>query len=79
MPERDLREMVRAWRDAASRLESLRHQRLRHVDTEQGIESLDDAFESALSRGIVSVSSGLVAQQAVFMRMSGEVAFRARC
>ena len=56
------------WDATSVRLAQLRRQELAHVDVGAAIEALDDAFESALAHAQPSHTSGLVQQQAWFMR-----------
>ena len=64
----ELRAHVDAWRTASERLEELRRLDLRRVNVAGHIMALNGAFEAAL--GVpVRKTSGLVEQQAVFLRM----------
>ena len=64
----ELRAFVETWRIASERLEALRREDLRTVETSDHIEALAGAFEATLE-GPVRKSSGLVEQQKIFARM----------
>jgi len=63
------RAWILGWEAAADRLAELRRRDLAHVDVSRAIEALSDAFESARAHAVPSRTSGLVAQQAWFMRL----------
>jgi len=67
-PTPDDREWLRNWQAASPRLESLRRESLARVDVAKVIEVLTDAFEAALRHGPPRRTSGLVEQQALFMK-----------
>ena len=57
---------VKRWQQAGVELERMRHHEIRHANTRQAIENLDDAFESALRHRTPSSHSGFEQQQALF-------------
>lgn len=64
--EKPMRQWVSGWQAAGPLLQRLRHEALCQSDTALVIESLSDAFESALRHSPRSTTSGLVAQQFFF-------------
>ena len=69
-PEQDKQKLLAGWKNAAKRMDQLRRCELENVDVARAIEALDDAFESARQHMEPSITSGLVAQQALFMKGS---------
>ncbi len=65
---KDMRQWVRRWQLAGVELEHMRREEIRHANTRQAIENLDDAFESALRHHVPSSHSGFEEQQALFHR-----------
>jgi hypothetical protein len=65
-----LRHWVACWKEAGARLEELRREELRHVDTQQSLLSLAGAFESCRLHHKPSPTSGLVEQQYWFRRLA---------
>jgi len=61
-----LRQWVKRWQQAGVELERMRREQIRHADTRQAIENLNDAFESVLRHGRPSNHSGFEQQQALF-------------
>lgn len=59
---------VANWRKASIHMDQLQMQELAHIDTARAIEALDDAYESARQHSEPSKTSGLVIQQAWFMK-----------
>jgi hypothetical protein len=68
--EQDKQKLLAAWENVAKRMDQLRRCELENVDVARAIEALDDAFESARQHMKPSTTSGLVAQQAWFMKGS---------
>lgn len=66
--ESHVRQWVANWKNASARIQQLRRQELAHIDTAHAIEALDDAYESARQHSQPSTTSGLVIQQAWFMK-----------
>ena len=66
--EKELRAFVERWRLAAAKFEELRRKDLRNVTVAEHIETMNGAFEAALSTQTRS-TSGLVEQQAIFAKM----------
>ncbi len=64
----DMLEWIRGWEKAGAVMEQTRRHELDHVDVQHAIESLDDAFESALLHSPVRPASGLIELQAWFAR-----------
>jgi hypothetical protein len=62
------RAWIRAWRSASEKLERIRRQELRAVDTYRALEQLSGAPGPVLP---ARPSSGLVEQQRWFMRATG--------
>jgi hypothetical protein len=56
------------WKETGELLEAERRERVRHTDTASSLESLNDAFDSAVWLHPPNPSSGLVEQQAIFAR-----------
>ena len=59
---------VEIWKRAGPELERIRLEEVRGTDTTRAILILNDAFESARLTGSVRNTSGLVEQQALFMK-----------
>lgn len=59
---------VKRWQQTGVELEHMRREEIRHANTRQAIENLDDAFESALRHHVPSNHSGFEQQQALFHR-----------
>ena len=66
--KKELRAFVERWRLAAAKFEELRRKDLRNVNVAEHIETMNGAFEAALSTQTRS-TSGLVEQQAIFAKM----------
>ncbi len=64
----DMSQWIASWRAAAARLERLRAEELARVDVAHAIETLEDAFIAARRHQPPSMTSGLVEQQAWFMK-----------
>ena len=64
-----MKQWLVGWRAAEPVMERLRREALRHCNTAEAIESLSDAFESALLHLPKSTTSGLVEQQKYFSRL----------
>jgi len=58
-----------AWKVAGSFMEEERLTSLKFVSTEQSIANLDSAFRWAMQNAVLSESSGLVEQQALFSKL----------
>ena len=73
-PKAETRAFVERWQIAGARLDEMRREGLRNIETGDIIESLNLAFEATLA-GPVRTTSGLVEQQAIFatMRDAGSV------
>lgn len=56
------------WKEVGEFLEAERRERVRNADTAKALDLLDGAFESAVWLHPPNLSSGLVEQQAIFMR-----------
>ena len=65
---KELRAFVERWRLAAAKFEELRRKDLRNVNVAEHIETMNGAFEAALSTQTRS-TSGLVEQQAIFAKL----------
>jgi hypothetical protein len=65
-----LRQWVACWRRAGERMEALRREELRHVDTMQSLLSLAGAFESCRLHYQPLPFSGLVEQQRWFRKLA---------
>jgi hypothetical protein len=65
-----LRRWVACWKAAGARMEELRRERLRHIDTQQSLMNLADAFESCRIHRQPRPTSGLVEQQRWFRRLA---------
>jgi hypothetical protein len=63
-----MREYVNTWKTTGPILERLRREDVRNANTTEAILVLNDAFESARLHYPPKPTSGLVAQQAIFMR-----------
>lgn len=59
---------VEIWKRAGPELERIRLEEVRNTDTTRAILILNDAFESARRIQPASKTSGLVEQQALFMK-----------
>ncbi|MCP4111851.1 MAG: hypothetical protein GY749_41045 [Desulfobacteraceae bacterium] len=57
---------IQNWKEAGAVMEQIRRDEMEHIDIQQIIENLDDAFESALINSPPRLTSGLVEQQAWF-------------
>ena len=66
--EQDKQKLLTGWKNAAKRMDQLRQCELKKVDVARAIEALDDAFESARRNMKPATTSGLVIQQALFMK-----------
>jgi hypothetical protein len=64
-----LRQWVTCWKAAGARMEDLRRERLRNIDTRQSLENLADAFESCRIHHKPLPTSGFVEQQRWFRRL----------
>ena len=64
----DTSRWIAAWRVAGARLNELRAAELAAVDVAAAIEMLEDAFLAARRHAAPATTSGLVAQQAWFMK-----------
>lgn len=64
-----MQQWLSGWQTAGPILQHLRDEALRRSDTALVIESLSDAFESALLHSPGSATSGLVIQQSLFKRL----------
>lgn len=60
--------LITGWDVASRRMADLRRGDVAEVDIAWVIEALNDAFESARMHSIPSATSGLVTQQALFMK-----------
>jgi len=65
-----LRQWVACWRRAGARMEELRREELRQVDTMQSLLSLADAFESCRLHYQPLPTSGLIEQQRWFGKLA---------
>lgn len=68
-PGLDLKQWVTNWRNAGAKLEQLRREDLRNLDTVAAVIALSDAFEVAVASEPARLRSGLVEQQRVFATM----------
>lgn len=59
---------IRQWEASEKVMEKLRREYLQNIDIQQVIESLEDAFRSALIHTPPRLTSGLVEQQAWFAK-----------
>lgn len=64
----EMMKWIKAWKRAGAFMVQDRREALDHVDIQQVIENLDDAFESAIFHPYPK-PSGLVEQQAWFSRI----------
>ncbi len=64
-----IRRWVARWKKAGPELERIRKEELAHVDVRQAIESLEDAFQSAILHFPPKPTSGLVEQQRWYKRL----------
>ena len=64
----DMLKWIRSWEKAGSVMEQIKRDELEHVDVQHVIETLDDAFESALLQIPTRATSGLVEMQAWFSK-----------
>ena len=67
-PDSGNRQWVAHWKNASARTDQLQMQELAHIDTTHAIEALDDTYEFARQHMEPSKTSGLVIQQAWFMK-----------
>ena len=58
----------RRWRQVGVELEQMRREEIRHANTRQALENLDDVFESVLRHHQPRLHSGFEEQQALFHR-----------
>jgi hypothetical protein len=65
-----IRHWAACWKEAGSRLDELRREKLRHTDTQQSLISLAGAFESCRLHHQPLPTSGLVEQQHWFGRLA---------
>jgi hypothetical protein len=65
-----IRQWVACWKNAGLRLESLRREQLRQVDTQTSLCVLAGAFESCRLHYEPLPTSGLVEQQRWFQRLA---------
>ena len=68
-PGLDLKQWVTNWRNAGTKLEQLRREDLRNLDTVAAVTALSEAFELAVANEPARLSSGLVEQQRLFATM----------
>ena len=59
---------IETWRKAGPELARIRREEIRHADTREAIETLDDASESAFRLIPARVCSGFVEQQRWFLK-----------
>ena len=59
---------VRSWAETGALMDQLRRESLRKTDTVESLQRLAGAFESARHMGRPRLSSGLVIQQALFVK-----------
>lgn len=72
-PERELmKRYVETWKTTGPILERLRREDVRNANTSESILAFNDAFESARIHYPPRPTSGLVEQQAIFMRARAE-------
>jgi len=64
-----IRQWVACWKGAGLRLEGLRREELRHVDTQESLCNLAGAFESCRLHHELLPTSGLIEQQRWFKRL----------
>lgn len=64
-----IRQWAACWKGAASRLEELRREELRLVDTQKSLCNLAGAFESCRLHHEPLPTSGLIEQQRWFKRL----------
>ena len=62
------KQWVRSWAETGAIMDQLRREALRKTDTVESLQRLAGAFESARHMGLPRLSSGLVAQQAFFLK-----------
>ena len=62
------KQWVRSWAETGAIMYQLRREALRKTDTVESLQRLAGAFESARHMGRPRLSSGLVAQQAFFLK-----------
>ena len=62
------KQWVRSWAETGAIMDQLRREALRKTDTVESLQRLAGAFESARHMGRPRLSSGLVAQQAFFLK-----------
>ncbi len=67
--DEQMRRWLAGWQAAGPVMERLRKEAIRRCDTAEAIESLSEAFESALLHLPKSTMSGLVEQQRYFSRL----------
>lgn len=65
-----MRQWVECWKRAGARMEELRREELRAVDTQQSLMSLAGAFESSRRLNEPSATSGLIEQQRWFRKLA---------
>ena len=61
-------EWVKCWQRASQRMEQLRREELDRIDLAQVIQALEESYLAARAAMERSTTSGLVEQQALFMR-----------
>jgi hypothetical protein len=61
---------VDGWKTAGARMDQLRRERLRNIDTQQSLRNLADAFEACRIHSQPRPTSGLVDQQHWFERLN---------
>lgn len=66
VPGLDLKQWVTNWRNAGAKLEQLRREDLRSLDTVAAVSALSDAFDFAVANEPARLSSGMVEQQRLF-------------
>jgi hypothetical protein len=69
MDKKQGKKWVEAWRRAGVKLNELKREELRNIDTQQSLLNLADAFESCLLHHPPRASSGLVEQQRWFRKL----------
>jgi len=64
-----MKQWVDLWKRTGPLLDELRDEDIRNADTQNAVEALSDAFDSALRHFSPRTTSGLVEMQRIFSRI----------